>query len=80
MTVAVRIGFDRVQDAALATAATVIVALAVAILAALVAGPHGVLDAWPYALAGFLAPGSSQLLFTFAIRSSQTWKEKSRQG
>ena len=69
MTVAVRIGFGRVQDAALATAATVVVALAVAVLAALIAGPHGVLDAWPYALAGLLAPGSSQLLFTFAIRS-----------
>jgi len=69
MTVAVRLGFSREADAAVATAATVVVALTVAVLAALVAGPHDVADAWPYALAGLLAPGSSQLLFTFAIRS-----------
>ncbi len=69
MTVAVRLGFSREPDAAIATAATVTVALTVALLAALAAGPHDVADAWPYALAGLLAPGSSQLLFTYAIRS-----------
>jgi drug/metabolite transporter (DMT)-like permease len=69
MTVAVRLGFAHEPDAAIATAATVTVALAVAVVAALLAGPHDVLDAWPYALAGLLAPGMSQLLFTFAIRS-----------
>ena len=69
MTVAVRLGFGREGDAALATLATVTVALAVAVLTAVAAGPHDVVDAWPYALAGLLAPGSSQLLFTFAIRS-----------
>jgi drug/metabolite transporter (DMT)-like permease len=69
MTVAVRLGFGQESDAALATLATVTVALAVAVVAAVAAGPHDVLDAWPYALAGLLAPGSSQLLFTFAIRS-----------
>jgi transporter family protein len=69
MTVAVRLGFSREPDAALATAATVTVALAVAVVAALVAGPHHLADAWPYALAGLLAPGTSQLFFTFAIRS-----------
>ena len=69
MTVAVRLGFARQADAAVATAATVLVALAVAVLVALVGGVHDLVDAWPYALAGLLAPGSSQLLFTFAIRS-----------
>jgi drug/metabolite transporter (DMT)-like permease len=69
MTVAVRLGFSREADAAVATAATVTVALTVAVLAALVGGPHDVVDAWPYALAGLLAPGTSQLLFTYAIRS-----------
>lgn len=69
MTVAVRIGFRYEEDAALATFATVTSALAVATAAALVAGPHDVAAAWPFALAGFLAPGGSQLLFTFAIRS-----------
>jgi drug/metabolite transporter (DMT)-like permease len=68
MTVAVRIGFTREPDAALATAATVIVALCVAAVAALVDGPHDVLAAWPFLLAGLLAPGASQLFFTFAIR------------
>jgi drug/metabolite transporter (DMT)-like permease len=69
MTVAVRLGFAREGDAGLATLATVTVALAVAVSAALVSGPHDVVDAWPYLLAGLLAPGASQLLFTFAIRS-----------
>jgi drug/metabolite transporter (DMT)-like permease len=69
MTVAVRIGFRYEEDAALATFATVASALAVATAVALVAGPHDVAAAWPFALAGFLAPGGSQLLFTFAIRS-----------
>ena len=69
MTVGIRIGFDRVNDAALATAATVSVAFAVAAIAALVAGPHDVLAAWPFLLAGLIAPGASQLFFTFAIRS-----------
>jgi drug/metabolite transporter (DMT)-like permease len=67
MTVAVRLGFRREPDAAIATAATVTWAFAVAAIFALAAGPHDVGDAWPYALAGLLAPGSSQLLFTFAI-------------
>lgn len=69
MTVAVRMGFAHESDAGLATASTVVVALTAAVAAALVAGPHDVLAAWPYALAGLLAPGGSQLLFTFAIRS-----------
>jgi transporter family protein len=69
MTVAVRIGFTREPDPALATLATVASALAVATAIALAAGPHDVAGAWPYALAGLLAPGGSQLLFTFAIRS-----------
>ncbi len=69
MTVAVRIGFTREPDPALATLATVASALAVAAVIALAAGPRDVGGAWPYALAGLLAPGGSQLLFTFAIRS-----------
>ena len=69
MTVAVRIGFRYEDDAGLATFATVTWALGIAAAAALVAGPHDVLAAWPFALAGVLAPGGSQLLFTFAIRS-----------
>jgi drug/metabolite transporter (DMT)-like permease len=39
------------------------------VIASLIAGAHDVATAWPYMLAGLLAPGGSQLLFTFAIRS-----------
>ena len=69
MTVGIRIGFYRVQDAALATAATVTVAFTVAAVVALAAGLHDVLAAWPFLLAGLIAPGASQLFFTFAISS-----------
>jgi drug/metabolite transporter (DMT)-like permease len=69
MTVAVRLGFGLEGDAAIATVATVVVALTVAAAVGLAAGPHDVADAWPYALAGLLAPGGSPLLFTVAIRS-----------
>jgi len=69
MTVAIRLGFAREADAAVATVAMVTVAFVVAAAFALAAGAHDVVAAWPYALAGVLAPGSSQLLFTFAIRS-----------
>ena len=69
MTVALRMGFAYEPNAAVATVATVVVASTVAVVFALAAGPHNVVDAWPYALAGLLAPGASQLFFTFAIRS-----------
>jgi drug/metabolite transporter (DMT)-like permease len=69
MTVAVRMGFAHEPDPAPATLATVVSALAVAGAIALITGPHDVAGAWPYALTGLLAPGGSQLLFTFAIRS-----------
>jgi transporter family protein len=68
MTVLIRIGFRREDDAGLATAATVVVALGAALAVTLVEGAHDVRAAWPYLLAGLLAPGGSQLLFTFAIR------------
>jgi drug/metabolite transporter (DMT)-like permease len=69
MTVAIRMGFRHEQDGGTAAVATVVVALAVAGAATLLAGPHDVGAAWPYALAGLLAPGASQILFTFAIAS-----------
>jgi drug/metabolite transporter (DMT)-like permease len=51
MTVAVRLGFAREGDAGL-HARNGHVALAVAVVAALVAGPHDVVDAWPYSARG----------------------------
>ncbi|MHB8643556.1 MAG: EamA family transporter [Gaiellaceae bacterium] len=69
MTVLVRIGFAREDDAGVATLATVLPAFGAALAAALALGIHHVAAAWPYALAGILAPGGSQLLFTFAVRT-----------
>jgi drug/metabolite transporter (DMT)-like permease len=66
MTVGVRLGLRGLPDAAGATLATVIPALAVAVAAALLRhDAHGI---WPFLLAGLLAPGGSQVLFTLAIR------------
>ena len=66
MTVALRIGLEGLPDAAGATLATVLVAFAIALAGALVRhDPHG---AWPFLLAGLLAPGGSQILFTLAVR------------
>ena len=66
MTVAIRLGLRGLPDAGGAALATVVAALAVAFVAALVRhDPHG---AWPFLLTGLLAPGASQILFTLAVR------------
>jgi drug/metabolite transporter (DMT)-like permease len=74
MTVALRLALRRSTDAALATLATVVPALAVAVGVAAVEagrpGPLGVQDTWPFLLAGLLAPGASQILFTLAVREA----------
>ena len=71
MTVAVRLGVLRANDARLGAAVTVLVAFAVA----LAATPFGSGESEPrdlalFALAGLLAPGVSQLLFTLAVRDA----------
>ena len=69
MTVALRFAL-REPDASAGAAATVLVALVVALVAATAdAGVHGMdIDRlWPFALAGLLAPGGSQILFTLGI-------------
>ncbi len=73
MTVALRFALRRSPDADAGTLATVLVALGVALLAAGVdAGTHGVDlgGLWPFLLAGLLAPGGSQILFTLAVRAA----------
>ncbi|MFN2468044.1 MAG: DMT family transporter [Gaiellaceae bacterium] len=74
MTVALRLALRRTPDASLATVATIVPALAVAIAAtAITAGSRGELDltgAWPFLVAGILAPGGSQILFTLAVREA----------
>ena len=69
MTVALKVALSRGGDADAGTLLTILVALLVALPFALAQG----LDAgefWPFALAGLLGPGISQLLFTFAIRDA----------
>jgi drug/metabolite transporter (DMT)-like permease len=68
MTVALRIGL-RSTDASVATVATMLSALAVGLVAFAACG--GDLDgAWPFLLAGVLAPGASQILFTLSTREA----------
>ncbi len=66
MTVALRLGLGAGRDAPSAALATLVVAAGVALAAATVR--HDVHGAWPFLLAGLLAPGASQLLFTFAVQ------------
>ena len=68
MTVGVRAGLrgGSVDAAALAT---ILPALAVALVAAAVRG-GGWRETWPFLLAGLIAPGGSQILFTRSIREA----------
>jgi len=73
MSVGLRIALQRHPDAGAATLATVVGALAVALVAAAAEAPaRGVHAgaAWPFALAGVLQPGVGQLLVTLAIREA----------
>jgi drug/metabolite transporter (DMT)-like permease len=73
MTVALRIALVRIPGAEAAAAATVITGLVVCLVAAGVEGARGEVNldgVWAFALAGILAPGGSQILFTLAIRDA----------
>jgi drug/metabolite transporter (DMT)-like permease len=66
MTVALRLALRGLDDSSGAALATVIPALVVSLCAASVDFDlHGT---WPFLLAGLLAPGGSQILFTLAVR------------
>jgi drug/metabolite transporter (DMT)-like permease len=68
MTVALRLALRRLDDSSGAALATIIPALGVALIAAAFhPNLHG---AWPFLLAGLLAPGCSQILFTLAVREA----------
>ncbi|MBA3844337.1 MAG: DMT family transporter [Actinobacteria bacterium] len=68
MTVALRLALRGLEDASGAALATVLPALLVTLAAAaLHPSLHG---AWPFLLAGVLAPGGSQILFTLAVREA----------
>jgi len=66
MTVAVRLGLRGLDDAGAVALATVLPATVVALVAATVR--HDVHHIWPFLLAGLLAPGGSQILFTLGVR------------
>jgi uncharacterized membrane protein len=73
MTVALRLALVRLPGAELGAAATVLTALAVALVAVAVEGLRGDVDlegAWAFAIAGILAPGLSQILFVLAVRDA----------
>ena len=73
MSVALRIALDRDPDVALATIATAVTALIVALVAAAAETPSRGLHlsaAWPFLLAGLLSPGAAQIFVTTAIRES----------
>lgn len=73
MTVALRMALVRYPGAALGAVATVIPALAVALVAVAVEASRGDVNpagVWVFALAGLLAPGGSQILFTLAVRDA----------
>jgi uncharacterized membrane protein len=67
MTVAIRLGL-RGGNAGAGALATLLPATAVVIVAA-VPGHH-LHGAWPFLLAGLLAPGCSQILFTLSVREA----------
>jgi drug/metabolite transporter (DMT)-like permease len=70
MTVALRPALARGVDPLLGAFLTVIVACCVAGTAAVIAGSWSLSAMWPFALAGVLGPGFSQVLFTLAIRDA----------
>lgn len=74
MTVALRFALVRGAPAELGALMTALPALAIALAATAVhAGRYGFPDlaaAWPFLLAGVLAPGASQVLFTLAVRDA----------
>lgn len=70
MTVALRFGLRRGEAPEAGTAFTVLTALGVILVYAAARGQWGLGEAWPFLLAGVLAPGVSQILFTFAVRDA----------
>jgi drug/metabolite transporter (DMT)-like permease len=68
MSVAIRAGLREGADASAVALATLTVSFGVALAASLVR--HDYAGAWRFFLAGVLAPGLSQLLFTLAVRDA----------
>ena len=69
MAVVIRVALTRSAGAEAGALFTVLTAIAVALPFA-VAQWNGAAGLWPFLLTGLLAPGLSQLLFTFAVREA----------
>jgi drug/metabolite transporter (DMT)-like permease len=70
MTVAIRLALRAGAEAETGTMVTLLVALIVLLVNAAARGEWDLARAWPFLLAGLLAPGCSQVLFTIAIREA----------
>lgn len=71
MSVAVRFALRTFDDAELGSLAMSTVALAVTgVVALVVSGASAATDAWPFLVAGVLAPGTSQIFFVRAVREA----------
>ncbi len=70
MTVALRPALSRGDDPLVGAFFTVLPAVGVALVAAAIAGDWDIAAVWPFALAGILGPGVSQVFFTLAIRDA----------
>jgi drug/metabolite transporter (DMT)-like permease len=70
MTVFIRVALRTGAAPEAGTLFTILPALAVTAVAAIAGGGWDLASAWPFLLAGLLAPGVSQILFTFAVRDA----------
>ncbi len=70
MTVALRPALALGDDALVAALLTLLPAVTITTVAAVIAGDPHIAATWPFFLAGILAPGASQLLFTLAVRNA----------
>lgn len=70
MTVLVRIALGTGVSALAGTLFTIFPACIVTGVVAVAHGEWNVASAWPFVLAGLLAPGAAQILFTFAVRDA----------
>ncbi|HEV8250963.1 MAG TPA: DMT family transporter [Gaiellaceae bacterium] len=70
MSVTLRFALRSGASPELGALVTILSALAVALVFAVVRGIHDVAAAWPFLLAGLVAPGGSQVLFTLAVRDA----------
>jgi drug/metabolite transporter (DMT)-like permease len=70
MTVLVRIALDTGVAPAAGSFLTILPACVVTGIVAVARGEWDLQNAWPFVLAGLLAPGIAQILFTFAVRDA----------